>query len=144
MFEYPYSFSVIATTVDRRRDHRLPQYDATIGQAASRSWREFAVFSGRASRSEYWWWALIAFVIAFALQLVGSLVFGGGLFLDPTDTSLDPRRVQLPLAPSLVWSPVTLVPSRAVRSAVCTTQPHRLVELLVLPALPAWRACRSA
>jgi len=43
----------------------LPQYDATIGQAASRFWRKFAVFSGLASRSEFWWWALIAFVISF-------------------------------------------------------------------------------
>ena len=92
----------------------LPQYDATIGQAASRFWRKFAVFSGRASRSEYWWWALIAFVVSMVLQVVGSLIFGGGFFLvDSSDTSLDLRQLLLPLAPSLLWSLVTLLPSLA-------------------------------
>ena len=93
----------------------LPQYDATIGQAASRFWRKFAVFSGRASRSEYWWWALIAFGISLVLQVVGSVVFGGGVFLNYTgDVSLDLRQLLLPIVPSLVWSLVTLVPSLAV------------------------------
>ena len=116
----------------------LPQYDATIGQAASRFWRKFAVFSGRASRSEYWWWALIAFVISLVLQLVGTLVFGGGLFLDPTDPSLDPRQVLLPLAPSLAWSLVTLVPSLALTvRRLHDTNRSGWWYLLSLPALVA-------
>ncbi|HEY5787204.1 MAG TPA: DUF805 domain-containing protein [Microlunatus sp.] len=117
----------------------LPQYDATIGQAASRLWRKFAVFSGRASRSEYWWWALIAFVISLVLQFVGTLAFGGGFFLDPTGTSLDLRQALLPLAPSLVWSLATLVPSLAVTvRRLHDTNRTGWWYLLVLPALAAW------
>ena len=32
-----------------------PLYGATFGQAISRFWRKYATFTGRASRSEYWW-----------------------------------------------------------------------------------------
>lgn len=93
----------------------LPQYDATIQQAASRFWRKYAVFSGRASRSEYWWWALIAFVVSFVLQLIGNVAFGGSLFaLDTAESSLNPRTLLLPLVPVGVWSLATLVPSIAV------------------------------
>lgn len=93
----------------------LPQYDATIQQAASRFWRKYAVFSGRASRSEYWWWALIAFGVSFVLQLVGNFAFGGSLFaLDTTESSLSPRTLLLPLLPVGIWYLATLVPSLAV------------------------------
>ena len=90
-----------------------PRYDATIGEAAARFWRKFAVFSGRASRSEYWWWALISFVISVVLQVVGSLIFGGGLFLNRSSLALGLREVLLPLVPSMVWSVVVLIPTIA-------------------------------
>ncbi len=90
-----------------------PQYDATIGQAASRFWRKFAVFSGRASRSEYWWWALISFAISIVLQLVGSVITGGSLFMNASNPTFDVRAILLPLIPSLVWSVVVIVPSLA-------------------------------
>ena len=90
-----------------------PQYDATIGQAASRFWRKFVTFSGRASRSEYWWWALISFVISLVLQLIGSLVLGGGLFGVSSPPTFDPRSFLVPLVPSLVWSLLVIVPSVA-------------------------------
>ena len=116
----------------------LPQYDATIGQAASRFWRKFAVFSGRASRSEYWWWALIAFVISMVLQLVGSLVSGGGFFLDPADAGLNIRQVLLPAVPSLVWSLATVVPTLAVTvRRLHDTNRSGWWYLLVLPTLVA-------
>ena len=93
----------------------LPQYDATITQAASRFWRKYAVFSGRASRSEYWWWALIAFGVSFVLQLIGNIAFGGSLFaLDTAESSLNPRTLLLPLVPVGIWYLATLVPSVAV------------------------------
>jgi uncharacterized membrane protein YhaH (DUF805 family) len=89
-----------------------PQYNATIQQAVSRFWRKYAVFSGRASRSEYWWWTLVSFIVSVVLQLLGSLIFGGGLF-SPPDGDLDLSRLALPLLPSLVWALVVLVPSIA-------------------------------
>ena len=89
-----------------------PQYDATIGQAASRFWRKFATFSGRASRSEYWWWTLISVAVSIVLQVVGR-VFVGGLFLTPDDPSVDLANLLPALVPALIWSLIILVPQLA-------------------------------
>ena len=91
----------------------LPQHDASPGQAASRFFRKFADFSGRASRSEYWWWALISFGISVVLQVVGSLVVGASPLPVASSALPDLRSLLLPLVPSLVWSLVVLVPSIA-------------------------------
>lgn len=48
------------------RDLTLPLYGATFGQAVARFFRSYARFSGRASRSEYWW-------VTLALVLTGIL-----------------------------------------------------------------------
>ena len=65
--------------------------------------------------------------------------FSGRPLLDPTDTSLDLRQLLLPLAPSLVWSPATLVPSLAVTvRRLHDTNRTGWRYLLVLPALASW------
>lgn len=113
-----------------------PQYDATIGQAASRFWRKYATFSGRASRSEYWWWALISFGISVVLQLIGYLVLGGDLFLEAGSSMLDLRAFMLPLIPALGWSLVVLVPSVALAiRRLHDTNRSGWWYLLSLPAL---------
>lgn len=89
-----------------------PQYNATIGQSITRFWRKYAVFSGRASRSEYWWWALVSFVVSVILQLIGRIVTGG-LLLAPTGGALNLKAFLLPLVPALVWALVTVLPSIA-------------------------------
>ncbi|WP_159613741.1 DUF805 domain-containing protein [Glutamicibacter sp. JC586] len=40
-----------------------PLYGASFGQAVSRYFKKYATFSGRASRSEYWFVALFTFVL---------------------------------------------------------------------------------
>jgi uncharacterized membrane protein YhaH (DUF805 family) len=47
-----------------------PYYRAPIGAAFARFWKKYATFSGRASRSEYWWWALIDFVVVAILEIM--------------------------------------------------------------------------
>ncbi len=42
-------------------DLSRPLYGASIGQAFTRFFKNYATFSGRASRSEYWWIALMLF-----------------------------------------------------------------------------------
>ena len=81
-----------------------PQYDATVGQAVSRFWRKYTVFAGRASRSEFWWWYLVSFVVSAVLGMVG-LVVAGGPVTDPADFSLFGAQVLVPQ----VWSVLTLV-----------------------------------
>lgn len=50
-----------------------PLYGASFPQAVSRFFRKYATFSGRASRSEYWWWVLANALVALAFNFVGSL-----------------------------------------------------------------------
>ncbi|AIV41009.1 MULTISPECIES: DUF805 domain-containing protein [unclassified Curtobacterium] len=49
---------------------RDPFYGAPFAEAVRRFWRKYTVFTGRASRSEAWWWWLTSFVIGLVLQLV--------------------------------------------------------------------------
>lgn len=57
-----------------------PLAGASFGQAISRFYRRYATFSGRASRSEYWWMALF-----FWLVLTGGSVLA--VLLGATTTS---------------------------------------------------------
>ncbi|UNB55808.1 DUF805 domain-containing protein [Mycolicibacterium sp. YH-1] len=56
-------------------DLTLPLYGATFGQAVSRFYGSYARFSGRASRSEFWWVMLALTVVAF---LCGGFVGAAG------------------------------------------------------------------
>jgi uncharacterized membrane protein YhaH (DUF805 family) len=53
-----------------------PYYDAPFGAAVSRFFRKYATFSGRASRSEYWWWFLVDLVIGIVYAVLVSLAGG--------------------------------------------------------------------
>lgn len=44
-------------------DLSLPLYEASFGEAVTRFFKKYATFSGRASRSEYWWAALFSGVV---------------------------------------------------------------------------------
>ena len=46
-----------------------PYYGASLGVAFSRFWKKYATFSGRASRSEFWWWELIYFIYVIILEI---------------------------------------------------------------------------
>lgn len=59
-----------------------PYYGATLPIAFSRFWRKYVTFSGRASRSEYWWWALIAFIISAVLQGIAAATGEGGTMMN--------------------------------------------------------------
>ncbi|MCA3773009.1 DUF805 domain-containing protein, partial [Cutibacterium sp.] len=47
-------------------NHRRPYVD--FGLAIKLFFKNYAVFRGRASRSEYWWTVLFNFIIAVAIQ----------------------------------------------------------------------------
>lgn len=77
------------------RDLMLPLYGATFGQAISRFFRSYARFSGRASRSEYWWVMLMQMVAAGLL--VSGVVLG-------TDSALQRACVTVLIGFVLVWA----------------------------------------
>ena len=48
-----------------------PYYGASLGVAFTRFWKKYTDFSGRASRSEFWWWALVAFLVGIVIEIIG-------------------------------------------------------------------------
>ena len=54
----------------------LPYYGAPIAVAVKRFFSKYATFTGRASLSEYWWWALVNYVVLFVLGIL-ALIAGG-------------------------------------------------------------------
>jgi len=61
-----------------------PYYGAPLSAAVRRFFKKYATFSGRASRSEYWWWVLVSVVVSFALQLL--ITVTGGARMQPNGT----------------------------------------------------------
>lgn len=47
-----------------------------FGDAISAGFQKFVVFSGRASRAEYWYWALFSVLVILAFTFVDIVVFG--------------------------------------------------------------------
>ncbi|MDN5584997.1 MAG: DUF805 domain-containing protein [Brevibacterium sp.] len=71
-------------------DLSLPLYGASFGQAVKRFFKKYATFSGRASRSEYWWVYLFRFLvqlIPMILVIIGSVLVSGPALADPYATT---------------------------------------------------------
>ncbi|WP_348787691.1 DUF805 domain-containing protein [Leifsonia sp. NPDC080035] len=88
----------------------LPYYGASFATAFVRFWRKYAVFSGRASRSEYWWWVLFSAIVGIAIEAlyVPSLLLrprGGGFHLD--------AGIVVAAIVASIWGLATIVPTLA-------------------------------
>jgi uncharacterized membrane protein YhaH (DUF805 family) len=59
-----------------------PLYGATLPQAFTRFWTRYATFTGRASRSEYWWFALANALIVIVLAVLGGILGSIGATTD--------------------------------------------------------------
>ena len=44
-----------------------------FGEAISQAFKNILIFNGRASRSAYWWFALLTFIIALAVDIAGAV-----------------------------------------------------------------------
>ena len=49
----------------------LPHYGIGFVDAVKRGFKKYATFTGRASRSEYWWWTLFTSATYLVLGLAG-------------------------------------------------------------------------
>ena len=74
------------------------QRNVTFGSAVSSVFRNYATFSGRASRAEYWWWVLFYILVSILLAAIDVVAFGS--------------HAEGPF--SGVWGLVTLLPALAV------------------------------
>ncbi|MFF2372001.1 DUF805 domain-containing protein [Agromyces sp. NPDC058110] len=99
-----------------RNDARLssPLPGATLAEATIRFFTKYAVFSGRASRSEFWWWQLSYFAITFALYLILMFLAYAGSTTDPATgaTVLGPGAIPAFLL-YFGWSLAVVVPNLA-------------------------------
>ncbi len=48
----------------------------TFGQSIKTCFSKYADFNGRASRSEFWWWALFVFLVNAGLSFVSEMLSG--------------------------------------------------------------------
>jgi uncharacterized membrane protein YhaH (DUF805 family) len=72
----------------------MPYYGIGFVDAIKRGFKKYATFSGRASRSEYWWWYLFTFLVY--------LVLGVPLYVVGIATSRDGGRTPGTLAIPLI------------------------------------------
>ena len=92
-----------------------PLYGATIGQAVRRFWKKYAIFTGRASRAEFWWWYLVATLVSFVLNAINRLFAGPQPAQPVSEDQLGPYFAQVMAwsfqssALALVWGLATLV-----------------------------------
>jgi uncharacterized membrane protein YhaH (DUF805 family) len=89
-----------------------PDYGAPIGAAVKRFFRKYAAFSGRASRSEYWWVALVLGVVGFVLQLLTGILGAAGATTTSSGTIPGPGAA-VGLILVLVFYLAVLIPSLA-------------------------------
>jgi uncharacterized membrane protein YhaH (DUF805 family) len=88
-----------------------PYYGATLPIAFGRYWRKYATFSGRASRSEYWWWELIELIVGGILlaiyipSLLAARTGGHGIRID--------TGIIVVIVLGGIWGLATIVPSIA-------------------------------
>ena len=82
----------------------MPAYGCKMGEAIVRFFKKYAVFKGRASRSEFWWWFLANCIIVFLIGCFFSLL---GMVIDSDAISTIDDLV------SGLWSLAILVPTIA-------------------------------
>lgn len=56
-----------------------PWYGIPFPGAIRRALKKYADFSGRASRSEFWWWVLAVYVVNIILSAIRNAVDGGSM-----------------------------------------------------------------
>ncbi|MDZ8170698.1 DUF805 domain-containing protein [Microbacterium xanthum] len=92
-----------------------PLYGATFGQAFTRFWKKYATFTGRASRSEFWWWYLAYLLISTVLSIVLTiLAFAGATFDGPTTATTPGPLFGVGMAILGLWFLVIIVPTLAI------------------------------
>jgi uncharacterized membrane protein YhaH (DUF805 family) len=93
----------------------LPLYGASFGQAFGRFWKKYATFSGRASRSEFWWWYLanvIVVAVLYAIMAIGGIA--GATYDSTTGTSEPGPLIAVGAGLLGLWSLATLIPTIAI------------------------------
>lgn len=91
-----------------------PYYGAPFPASVRRFFKKYATFSGRASRSEYWWWTLVS----VGVSIIVNIIIGAGASATPASSSLGSTPAPGPGAIVgyvllVIWALATIVPSLA-------------------------------
>lgn len=90
-----------------------PYYGATLPVAVQRFFKKYATFSGRASRSEYWWWALVAFAVGVVLNIITSVAGAAGSTVTADGTPVPGPGALVGSILLIIWGLAVIVPSFA-------------------------------
>ncbi|QOD05828.1 DUF805 domain-containing protein [Pseudarthrobacter sp. BIM B-2242] len=85
-----------------------PWYGAPFTAAAKRFFKKYATFSGRASRSEYWWWTLVSVLVSVVLNIM----INAGVSYTAYGSTAGPG-TYLGLALAAIWVLAVIIPSLA-------------------------------
>lgn len=87
-----------------------PLYGATLGQAVTRFFKKYATFSGRASRSEFWWFFLVNFVVGGVLYGIALAAGAIGFSVDANGQLQQATGPFIAALPYILWVLATIVP----------------------------------
>jgi len=90
-----------------------PLPGATIGQAVTRFFKKYATFTGRASRSEYWWWVLVNAIISGVLYGIAYGLGGFGAVSAETGAMTIGPGGWLGITLYSVWGLAVIIPTLA-------------------------------
>lgn len=90
-----------------------PLYGASFGAAIKRFFSKYADFTGRASRSEYWWWVLFSVLVAVVLEGLGLALGYAGATTNADGTSTPGPLFAVAGILIVVWFLATIVPHLA-------------------------------
>ncbi|BAJ73220.1 predicted membrane protein [Microbacterium testaceum StLB037] len=90
-----------------------PYYGAPFGAAVRRIFKKYATFTGRASRSEYWWWILANGLVVLVLNVL-ALVTGGVSTGPYGEIQLAGGIGVIFVVLSVIWGLATIIPHIAV------------------------------
>jgi uncharacterized membrane protein YhaH (DUF805 family) len=112
-----------------------PLYGASLPEAVSRFFKKYATFSGRASRSEYWWWTLVSALVSIVLNIFTLVAGSAGATLRPDGTSVPGPGYVVGLILSVIISLAIFVPSLAlcVRRLHDTNMSGWMYLLILIP-----------
>lgn len=87
-----------------------PYYGAPFPAAIKRFFKKYATFSGRASRSEYWWWTLVSIGVSIVLNII---ISAGSTTSSLTSTPTPGPGATFGYILLAIWALATIVPSLA-------------------------------
>lgn len=90
-----------------------PLYGAGFGDAVRRFFKKYADFSGRASRSEYWWFLLFDFLVGVVLWGLALVLGFAGSTTNPDGSVVPGPGYWVAAALITIWTLATLVPHLA-------------------------------